>query len=125
MKIIIPTFEKLLNRFNLDIEGQKKLIELLLIVGSILVALKLPDSMIWIFMIFVLTAIYYFISIKKDSKPDRLLSLIVSCTFSGIVTALLFMNINVPIFFLYPKIILFTIYYVFFTIIIWIALIKR
>ena len=49
MKIITPTFEELLDKFNLDTEGQKKLIELLLIIGSILVALKLPDSMIVIF----------------------------------------------------------------------------
>ena len=115
----------ILDKFNLDTEGQLKLIEILLIVGSILVALKLPDSMIWIFMLFVLMAIFYYITIKKDSKPNRLIPFFVSCTFSGIVTTILFLNMNIPIFFLYPKIILFTIYYVFFTIIIWIALIKR
>jgi hypothetical protein len=125
MKIIIPTFEELLDRFNLDTEGQKKLIELLIITGSILVALKLPDSMIWLFMLFLLMAIFYFITIKKDFKRNRLLPLFVSCSFTGIVTTILFMNMNIPFFFPYLKIIMFSIYYVTFTIIIWVALIKR
>jgi hypothetical protein len=125
MKIIIPTFERLLEKFNLDIEGQKKLIEILLIIGSIIVALKLPDSMIWIFMLFVLMAILYYITAKNNSKPDRLLPLAVSCTFTGIVTTILFMNVNTPIFLLYIKLIMFAIYYVVFTLIIWVALIRR
>ncbi len=126
MKINIPTFEELLDRLNLDTEGQKKLIEILLIVGSILVALKLPDGMIWVFMLFVLMAILYYITIQKNSKLNRLVPLFVSSTFTIILTTILFMNINTPILFLlYLKIILFAIYYVVFTIIIWVALIKR
>jgi len=120
-----PINERFLEKFNLDIEGQKKLIEILLIVGSILVALKLPDSMIWIFMLFVLMAILYYITAKKISKPDRLLPLAVSCTFTGIVTGILFINVNTPISLLYIKMILFGIYYVVFTLIIWAALIRR
>lgn len=123
MKIIIPTFEEVLDKFNLDTEGQKKLLELLILTGSILVALKLPESMIWIFMLFVFTAIFKFITIKEDSKFDWLLPLIVSCTFSGIVTGLLVMNMYISNFVL--KAILFTIYYVSLTFIICVALIKR
>ncbi len=123
MKVIIPVPEKLLENLNLNTEGQKKLIELLILTGSILVALKLPDSMIGVFMLFILTAIIYYIRVWKGSQTQRLIPLIVSCTFSAIVTIVLVMNMNIP--FLYLKVIMFTFYYAAFTIIIWIALIRR
>lgn len=125
----MKSFEQLLDKFNLDTEGQKKLIEILLIIGSIIVALKLPDNMIWIFMLFVLSSILYFIIIQKNSQFNRLIPLAVSCTFTGIVTVVLFMNLNLPnfatIFFQYLKLLLFGIYYLIFTLIIWLALIRK
>lgn len=90
-----------------------------------IVALKPPNDMIWIFMIFVLMSILYYITAKRNSRPDRFISLSISCTFTGIVTILLFMNLNIPNSLIYIKLSFFSLYYVLFTFIIWLALIRR
>ena len=76
-------------QFQLDISQRTKLIEILLIVGSIVAAFKIPTSMIWLFMLFVLFSIlYYILLIQKEKDFSSLLSLIsafVSASFVGIV----------------------------------------
>ena len=42
--------------FQLDVKEKSKLIEILLIVGTLLAALQLPINLIWIFMLFVCQA---------------------------------------------------------------------
>jgi hypothetical protein len=76
------------NKLNLSKDDDKiKLIEILLIVGSILVAFKfLPDNMVWIFLLFVVLAIALFIKLKEGSEKNKYYNLNVafaSMCFSG------------------------------------------
>ena len=76
-------------QFQLDVSQRTKLIEILLIVGSIVAAFKIPTSMIWVFMLFVLfSVLYYILLIQKEKDFSSLLSFIsafVSASFVGIV----------------------------------------
>lgn len=59
-------------KWNLKDEDKIKLLELLLIIGSILVAFKfLPDNMVWIFLLFVVSAIALFIKLTQGSKKNK------------------------------------------------------
>jgi len=62
--------------FQLDIKEKSKLIEILLIVGALLETLQLPKNLIWIFMLFVIFAIVYFISIQHHHKESIILNII-------------------------------------------------
>jgi hypothetical protein len=75
-------------QFQLDISQRTKLIEILLIVGSIVAAFKIPTKMLWLFMLFVLLSILYYILIQKEKDFSKLLdvtSIFVSASFVGIV----------------------------------------
>lgn len=75
-------------QFQLDISQRTKLIEILLIVGSIVAAFKIPTKMLWLFMLFVLLSILYYILIQKEKDFSNLLdvtSIFVSASFVGIV----------------------------------------
>ena len=66
------------NKLNLEDEDKLKLIELLLVVGSILVAFKfLPDNVVWVFLLFVVLAIFVFIGLKKGVKKNIYYNLVV------------------------------------------------
>lgn len=89
------------NKLNLVDEDKLKLIEILLIVGSILVAFKfLPDSMVWIFLLFVVVAIALFIKLKKGSKKNFYYNLnvaIASMCFSGTLSFELAYSLGIAI----------------------------
>jgi hypothetical protein len=75
-------------RFNLTNDEDKiKLLEVLLVVGSILVALKfLTDSIVFLFLLFVVVAIVLYIKLKKGTpktKHHNVTVLMASATFSG------------------------------------------
>ena len=75
-------------QFQLGVRQRTKLIEILLIVGSIVAAFKIPTRMVWLFMFFALFAILYYILIQKENDFSPLLSLsslLVSASFVGIV----------------------------------------
>lgn len=76
-------------QFQLDVSQRTKLIEILLIVGSIVAAFQISTNVIWFFMFFVLFAIlYYIFLIQKENDVSPLLSLlscVVSASFVGIV----------------------------------------
>lgn len=112
----LPNIKEIFNNkkkeYNLDCtEHKTKLIELILIVGSIVVAFKTPDNLTsgymgikgsyitLFFMIFVLFSIQYFIltqkEIKEDSKKIKSIndsSFIVAVSFSVIIAILLAMS---------------------------------
>ena len=74
-------------KIQLDIDQRTKLIEILLIVGSIIVAFKIPTSMIWLFMFFVLFSIvYYILNLQEEKGPIMgTLSVAISASFVGII----------------------------------------
>ena len=78
-------------KFQLDTSQRTKLIEILLIVGSIVAAFKMPTKMIWLFMLFFLCSILYYIIIQKetgDTTPTPFLaviSIVISASFVGII----------------------------------------
>jgi len=97
MLLIVFGGGKLTIDFQLDIKEKSKLIEILLIVGALLVALQLPKILIWIFMLFVIFAIVYFISIQHHHKESIILNIIAfftSLCFSGIVAYLLAFSVG-------------------------------
>jgi hypothetical protein len=53
--------------FTLDIPQKLKLIEILLIVGALLSALILPESLLIIFMFFIIFSIIYFVHIQQKN----------------------------------------------------------
>ncbi len=76
-----------LKNFYLNVNQKMKLIEILLIVGSILAAFKIPSDMIWLFMIFILFSILYYIHIQQKKVGHlELTSIFVSASFVGIIT---------------------------------------
>jgi len=76
---------------DLEDKDKSKLIEILLIVGAILGVLKPNDYMLPFFLLFLLFSILFYISLH--SKPWRRMwfysSIIVSLTFSGVVSSIL------------------------------------
>ena len=75
-------------KIQLGIDQRTKLIEILLIVGSIIVAFKIPTSMIWLFMFFVLFSIvYYILNLQEEKGPIMgTLSVAISAFFVGIIS---------------------------------------
>ena len=73
----------------LSIAQKTKLIEILLIVGSIIAAFKLPINLIWMFILFVIFSILYYILIQnnllKKGLLSRLISFLVASLFSGVL----------------------------------------
>jgi len=116
-------------KFQLDTSQRTKLIEILLIVGSIVAAFKMPTKMIWLFMLFFLCSILYYIIIQKetgDTTPTPFLaviSIVISASFVGIIV----FNFALSLFealsgFSLVIVALTIIYYIVFTIIIYKAL---
>lgn len=62
-----PYLEEFTEDLKLDNKQKVKLIELLLLISSILVAFKLPSDLIPLFMMFVLFSIVYWIILQKDT----------------------------------------------------------
>ena len=114
----------------LDDSRKEKLVEVLLVMGSILAAFTLPQSLIWMFMIFILMSILYLIFFKepnmKGSNLFLVISAFVSFTFIGIVVY----NFGVSLINSYPQfayiyLILTILYYVIFGAILTAALYKN
>jgi len=119
-------------KFQLDTSQRTKLIEILLIVGSIVAAFKMPTKMIWLFMLFFLCSILYYIIIQKetgDTTPTPFLaviSIVISASFVGIIV----FNFALSLFealsgFSLVIVALTIIYYIVFTIIIYKALMGK
>ena len=119
-------------KFQLDTSQRTKLIEILLIVGSIVAAFKMPTKMIWLFMLFSLCSILYYIIIQKetgDTTPTPFLaviSIVISASFVGIIV----FNFALSLFealsgFSLVIVALTIIYYIVFTIIIYKALMGK
>ncbi len=73
-----------------------KLIEILLIVGSLIAAFKLPTNMVWVFMLFAICSIIYYIFIQTPIRKHSImmpLSACVSFTFVAIVTSHLIVSL--------------------------------
>ncbi len=129
----IPKFdnirlEKLFEILSLDKDQKLKLIELLLIIGTLSATFNLAKDWIWLYMLFALTSIIYFIIIQKDFQNKifiYIIAIFISTIFSGIITGNLFVTIvkdpHVPPFI---YLILFIIYYIVFSVIIFLALKK-
>lgn len=86
---------RLIERFNLDDVKKSKLIEVLLIVGSILAVLTPPRDLIrGIFMFFIFFSIYYYIFIQKINSKSvfvtNFFAFFTAVTFSLLVIANLF-----------------------------------
>ena len=78
----------MLNGIYLDKKSKGKLIEILLIVGSIVAAINLPANMVWIFMLFLLSSIIYYIflqSPKKNTTSMYFISIFISIMFISII----------------------------------------
>lgn len=126
-------------------EDKKRLIELLLIVGSLVVAFKTPDDLIgrsiaikgstitWSFMVFALFSILYFIliqaKIKDHVKKIELInksSFVVSIFFSVIMASILALStakdITIQLIEAGAYLLIFFIYWLTFTFILWAAL---
>jgi len=76
--------------FDLKKNDKAYLIEILLIVSALLTAIRLPEDIYLIFMMFVVCSIIYFIMIKskiKDTKRINLFALLSAVTFSGIISS--------------------------------------
>jgi len=90
-----------MNKFNLEDPDKIKLIELLLVVDTILVAFKfLPDNFVWIFILFVVMAIVLFIKLKKGTEKNRYYNLnvaVASLFFSGTLSYELGYSLGVAI----------------------------
>lgn len=127
MKLI----DKFIENVNLDNPQKIDLIQTLLIVSSILVALKTQDTLSNIFMLFIFTSIIYYIVVLKDRlKPGILHNLhvlVIAATFSTLVNVNLFstfwnafekLSLSLGIF-------LYLVYYLLLTLILWAALVKR
>jgi hypothetical protein len=76
----------------LDDSRKEKLIEILLITGSILTALNLPSEMIFIFTLFLFMSILYYISFRdkriKNSIYIQAISAVVSYSFIGVLASI-------------------------------------
>ncbi len=125
-------FNNFVEKVNLNTEKKSKLIEILLLVGTILVALKtLQDFLLIVFMFFIFSSIFYYIIIQNDnSKPscwDNIHVLVIAATFSMLVNVNLFINLWSDFVRFSPPlgIILFSIYYLVLTFLLYAALIKR
>ncbi|MCZ7381870.1 MAG: hypothetical protein O8C64_09955 [Candidatus Methanoperedens sp.] len=127
----------------LEREDRKRLIELILLVGSILVALKTPQTLTGqiiflndnkiteIFMLFILLSIYYFILIQKEVKEKNkiwvtFIGVLISAIFSAIMAGFLAISVAkeypTPSSALSSYFIVFFAYWLSFTIIIGVAL---
>ncbi len=74
----------------LDDSRKEKLIEILLIMGSILAAFNLPKDLIWLFMFFLLMSVMYFIYLKEPKMKKfnsflLFISVLISFSFIGVV----------------------------------------
>lgn len=125
-------YNKLIENRNLDTPHKLKLIETLLIVGSILVALKTPQGPLLVdFMFFVLLSIFYYTTIQKDkSEPSiwqDIIVLFIAATFSTLVNVNLFIGFDstpLGVATFLGKILYFA-YYSALTLVLWAALVKR
>ena len=124
-------FKEIIKNLNLDWKQKTKLIELLLLVGSILVALKSqPDTLSWIFMLFIFFSIVYYIIIQKDTLKSNIsntiVPLIIAVSFSTILNVNLFISLSKSVVSLSPTLMtfLYAFYYLFLSFVIWAALIK-
>ena len=114
-------------------EQKAKLIELLIIIGALIFAFKIPEEINWIFLIFIGFSVPYFIIIQKEKDKIKeymilinFLSVIVSVSFSSILAYSMAVAGTNNISILSLKIgsfgVTYIIYGLFFTITIWSAL---
>ena len=116
-------------------EQKAKLIELLIIIGALIFAFKIPEEINWIFLIFIGFSVPYFIIIQKEEEEDGIkehvelinfLSIIVSVSFSSILAYSMAVAGTNNISILSLKIgsfgVTYIIYGLFFTVVIWSAL---
>ncbi len=133
IKLIYDKVYNKIEAINLKQPEKLKLIEMLLIVGSIITAFKAqPDNMATIFMLFLMGSIIYYIYIQSATLQSNsaynhfinLIPLFIAAAFSTILNVNLFMSIYINVFSEFPKIttVLYILYYVTFSFIIYAAL---
>ena len=88
----------------LDDSRKEKLIQILLFIGSIMIAFReISEKLKWVFILFLLTSIAYFIFLKKPNFKKGfvkfLLSLSISFSFISVVTY----NLGYSLITLYPN----------------------
>lgn len=112
-------------------EDKKKLIEILLIIGTLVAAFKIEDYLLIPFTIFVIFSIPYFIMIQKelndgDKRFVNFISKIIAFTFSFPLSTFLAINLVGYLNDIAMKvgsfIVIFSIYVTFSTLVIWFAL---
>jgi len=59
-------------KFELSIDDKKKIIQVLLIVSAIISAFKIPDEIIWIFMLFILFSLIYYVFLFSDKIRENI-----------------------------------------------------
>jgi len=115
-----------------------QLIQLLLLIGALLAAFNLVKDWIWLYSFFALFSIIYFIIIQKPIHSEgqkhsiSLVSFIIALFFSGVLTGNIFISIPKALIlspfwaWLYALVTLlfFVLYFITFTLILWIALKK-
>ena len=131
LKTIYDKVWNIIEAINLKQSEKLKLIELLLIIGSILIAFKeQPENMIDIFMIYLFFSIIYYIfihNLKLDTGYNwffNLIPLIIAASFSIMLNVNLFLSVGANALSKFPTFMaaLYMLYYVVFSFIIYAAL---
>ncbi len=131
--------EERLNIFYLEKNEQKlQLIELLLLIGTLYSAFNLEKGWIWLYVLFTLVSVLYFITIQKtyhsktQLKYISLISFLVAILFSALLSGNLFICLpraelspSLSLVYAIIILILFIIYYICISMILWIALKKK
>jgi len=116
-----------------EYEQKAKLIELLIIIGTLIFAFKIPEELNFPFLIFLSFSILYFIVIQKKEDAIQeyvtqinVLAVIVSASFSGILAYSMGVagtnNISILSLKIGSFVVMYVVYSLFFTAIIWSAL---
>ena len=133
IKTIDDKVHDIIEAINLKQPEKLKLIELLLIIGSILIAFKeQPENMIDIFMIYLFFSIIYYIfiqnlTLKLDAGHNwffNLIPLTIAASFSTMLNVNLFLSVGTNVLSQFPTFMtaLYILYYVVFSFIIFAAL---
>lgn len=138
INLYFETFETKFKRLNLERNEQKlQLIELLLLIGTLYSAFNLEKDWIWLYISFTLASVFYFIIIQKtyhskeELKRVSFVSLLIATLFSALLSGNLFISLpkatlspSLSLVYAIIILILFVGYYIFFLMVLWVALKK-
>ncbi len=107
-------------KFKLGQDQKMKLIELLLIIGSILSMFTIPKELIYIFMLFLIFCIFLYVlsNSKKLRDKDKVLNIfnfLIAITFSGLIVQALISsvlsNLKISVTLIYSVVLILTVTY--------------